>query len=174
MNNLNKRINLALNVMIALVLVSIAVVVIRHYWHPGRSAVPPRDYGVPAGSKVSLPDIDWEKNGQTLLLVLDTGCAYCTASAPFYQQIVRESAHNRGVQLIATFPQEISKSKQYLKDHNVSIDEVRQSSLNAVGVKGTPTLILINSKAEVLRSWPGQLSPEAEKEVLLKISSTRY
>ena len=170
MNNLNKRINLALNLMIALVLVSIGVVVIKHYW-PRRSAVPPRDYGVPTGSKVSLPDIDWEKNGQTLLLVLDTGCRYCTASAPFYQQIVRESANNRRVQLIATFPQEISKSKQYLNDLNVPIDEVRQSSLNALGVKGTPTLILVNNKAEVLRSWPGQLSAEAEKEVLLKISS---
>jgi len=171
MNNLNKGINLALNLMIALVLVCIGVVVIKHYWHPGRSAVPPRDYGVPVGSKVPLPDIDWEKNGQTLLLVLDTGCQYCTASAPFYQQMVRETAHNRSIQLVATFPQEISKSKQYLNEHNVPIDEVRQSSLNALGVKGTPTLILVNNKAEVLRSWPGQLSPEAEKEVLLKIGS---
>lgn len=170
MNNLNKRINLALNLLIALVLVSIGVVVIRHYWHT-RSAVPPRDYGVPTGSKISLPDIDWENNGQTLLLVLDTGCQYCTASAPFYQRIVRETAHNRRVRLIATFPQEISEGKQYLRDLNVPIDEVRQSSLNALGVKGTPTLILVNSKAEVLQSWPGQLSSEAEREVLLKIGS---
>lgn len=157
--------------MIALVLVSIGVVVIKHYWHPRRSAGPPTDYTVPTGSKVSLPDIDWEKNGQTLLLVLDTGCPYCTASVPFYQQIARETAHNRRVQLIAAFPQEISKSKQYLNELNVPIDEVRKSSLNALGVKGTPTLILINSKGEVLRSWPGQLSPEQEKEVLLKIGS---
>jgi len=162
----NKRINLALNLMIALVLVCIGVVVIKHYWPR-----PPRDYGVAAGSKVSLPDIDWEKNGQTLLLVMDTECKYCTASAPFYQQLVRESARNRRVQLIATFPQEISKSKQYLNNLNVPIEEVRQSSLNALGVKGTPTLILVNNKAEVLRSWPGQLSPEAEKEVLVKIGS---
>jgi thioredoxin-related protein len=170
MNNLNK-INLALNLMIALVLVSIGVVVIKHYWYRERSAVPLGNYTVPAGSKVSLPDVDWEKSGQTLLLVLDTGCGYCTASAPFYQQIVRESANNRRVQLIAAFPQEISKSKQYLNDLNVPIAEVRQSSLNALGVKGTPTLILINSKAEVLRSWPGKLSAEEEKEVLLKIGS---
>jgi thioredoxin-related protein len=126
---------------------------------------------VPTGSKVSLPDIDWEKSRQTLLLVLDTECRYCTASAPFYQQIVRESANNHRVQLIAAFPQEISKGKQYLNDLNVPITEVRQSSLNALGVKGTPTLILINSKAEVLRSWPGKLSSEEEKEVLLKIGS---
>lgn len=171
MKNLNKQINLALNLMIALVLVSIGVVVIKHYWHSSRSTTPPRNYGVPTGSKVSLPDVDWEKNGQTLLLVLDTGCPYCTASAPFYQQIVRETAQNGRLQLIAVLPQEVSKSRQYLSDLKVPIDEVRQSSLNALGVKGTPTLILINSKAEVVRSWPGKLPPEEESEVLLKISS---
>ena len=168
MKNLNKQINLALNLMIAVVLVSIGVVVIKHYWH---SRVPPRDYGVPTGSKVSLPDIDWEKNRQTLLLVLDTGCAYCTASASFYQQIVRETANNRSVQLIAALPQEISNSKQYLSGLNVPINEIRQSTLSALGVKGTPTLILINGKGEVMQSWPGKLSSEKEKEVLLKLGS---
>ena len=172
MINLNKQINLALNLLIALVLVSIGVVVIRHYWHSRRSSVPPRDYGVPTGSKVSLPDTDWKKNEQTLLLVLDTGCAYCTASAPFYQEIVRETAHNRRVQLIAALPQEISNSKQYLSGLNVPIDEIRQSTLTALGVKGTPTLILINSKGEVMQSWPGKLSFEKEKEVLKKLGSS--
>jgi thioredoxin-related protein len=167
MINLNKQINLALNLLIALVLVSIGVVVIKHYRH----SVPPRDYGVPTGSKVSLPDIDWQKNGQTLLLVLDTGCQYCTASAPFYQEIARETSNNRRVQLIAALPQEISNSKQYLSGLNVPIDEIRQSSLNALGVKGTPTLILINSKGEVMQSWPGKLSSEKEREVLLKLGA---
>jgi len=171
MINLNKHINLGLNLLIAAVLVSIGVVVIRHYWHSGRSSVPPRDYGVPTGSKVSLHDIDWEKNGQTLLLVLDTGCQYCTASAPFYQELVRKTAHNRRVQLIAALPQEIRNSKQYLSELNVPIDDIRQSSLTALGVKGTPTLILIDSKGEVMQSWPGKLSPEKEREVLLKLGS---
>lgn len=172
MNNLNKQINLALNLLIAVLLVSIGVVVIRHYRHSGRPSVPPRDYGVPTGSKVSLSGIDWEKNGQTLLLVLDTGCQYCTASAPFYQKLVRETAHNRRVQLIAALPQEISNSKQYLSGLNVPIDEIRQSTLTALGVKGTPTLILINSKGEVMQSWPGKLSSDKEREVLLKLGSS--
>lgn len=170
MNNLNKQINLGLNLMIALVLVAIGVVVIKHYRHTERSSVPPRDYGVPTGSKVSLPDTDWKKNEQTLLLVLDTGCAYCTASAPFYQEMVRATAQNRRIQLMAALPQEVSNSKQYLSRLNVPIDEIRQSTLTALGVKGTPTLILINSNGEVMQSWPGKLSAEKEKEVLLKLA----
>jgi thioredoxin-related protein len=118
-----------------------------------------------------LPDVDWEKNGQTLLLVLDTGCAYCTASAPFYKEIARETANNRRVQLIAALPQEISNSKQYLSGLNVPINEIRQSTLTALGVKGTPTLILINGKGEVMQSWPGRLSSDKEREVLLRLDS---
>jgi thioredoxin-related protein len=166
MDKLNKRINLAVNLMIVVVLLCIGVVLIKHYRHSDRSANHPRDYHVPVGSTVSLPGVDWEKNGQTLLLVLDTGCPYCTASASFYQEIVRENAQERRVQLIAVLPQDVPSSKQYLKDLSISIDEVRQSRLEAIGVKGTPTLILINSKAEVIRSWPGKLSIEEERSVV--------
>jgi Thioredoxin-like domain len=169
MNNLHKRLNLAANLMIVLVSLSIGVVLIKHYWHASGYANPPRDYGVPAGSTVSLPGVDWEKNEQTLLLVLDTGCAYCTASSALYQQIVREAAQHQRVKLIAVLPQDVSNSKQYLSDLNVSINDVRQSSLQALGVKGTPTLILVNSKAEVVNSWPGKLPPAKEREVLRHI-----
>jgi thioredoxin-related protein len=169
MNKLNNHLNWVVNLLIVLVSLSIGVVVIKQYWHSGSNVAAPRDYSVPAGRTVSLPGVDWERNGQALLLVLDTGCAYCTASAPFYRQILRETAQNRRVQLIAVLPQDVSTSRQYLKDLNVSIDEIRQSSLEALGVKGTPTLILVNSKAEVVSSWPGKLSPEKEREVLIQL-----
>jgi thioredoxin-related protein len=169
MDQLKKRINLVVNLLIVAVLVCIGVVLVKHYRFSSRPATPPRDYHVAAGSKISLRDIDWEKNGQTLLLVMDTECSYCAASAPFYQQIVRENAQKRKVQLIAVLPQDVANSKQYLNHLGVPIDEVRQSALDPLGVKGTPTLILINDKAEVVRSWPGKLTPEEEKDVLRQI-----
>jgi len=162
-NKLNKRINLAANLMIVLVVLLIGAVLIKHFWPKVQS----RDYRVPAGTTVSLPGVDWQHNRETLLLVLDTGCPYCTASAPFYQQIVRENARQRKVQLIAVLPQDVRESKQYLSNLNVPIDEVRQSDFDVLGVKGTPTLILINSKGKVMRSWAGKLPPEEEREVLI-------
>ena len=169
MDQLKKRINLVVNLMIVAVLVCIGVVLIKHYRVSSRPATPLRDYHVTTGSKISLRDIDWEKNGQTLLLVMDTECRYCSASAPFYQQVVRENAQKRKVQLIAVLPQDVANSKQYLNNLGVPIDEVRQSPLDPLGVKGTPTLILINDKAEVVRSWPGKLTPEEERDVLRQI-----
>ena len=169
MDQLKKRINLIVNLMIVAVLVCIGVVLIKHYRFSSRPAAPARDYHVTAGSKVPLPDIDWKKNGQTLLLVMDTECRYCTASAPFYQEIVRQTAQKRRVQLIAVLPQDVANGKQYLNNLGVPIDEVRQSPLEPLGVKGTPTLILVNDKAEVVRSWPGKLTAEEERDVLRQI-----
>src|SRR5215475_6692607 len=114
MNKLNKRINLAANLAIILVVVLIGIVFVKNYLPSIYSRHKNRDYRVSAGRNVSLPSVDWENNGETLLLVLDTKCGYCRASAPFYQEIAREASQNHGVQLIAVLPQSISESKQYL------------------------------------------------------------
>lgn len=167
MNKLKKRINLVANVLIVVVLLLIGFVLIKQYGVTRRPTAQTQDYRVAVGRTISLPDVDWKTNEQTLLLVLDTGCRYCTASASFYQQIAREK---RSVRLIAVFPQDAGQSKQYLSDLNVPIDEVRQSGIEILGVKGTPTLILINNKGEVVRSWAGKLPPEEEREVLTQIA----
>ena len=169
MNNVSKRINLAANIAIILVVVLIGVVFARNYLLSARSTNQTRDYRVAPGGKVSLPNVDWANNEQTLLLVFDKGCPYCTASAPFYQQMVRETDQKRTVQLIAVLPQDISEGKQYLSDLNVSIPEVRQSEFKALGVRGTPTLILVNRNGEVVQSWAGKLSSKEETEVLKRL-----
>ena len=169
MNKMNSRINLAVNIAIVLVVVLIGVAFARNYLPSLHSRNKNSDFRVAAGSNVSLPGIDWEKNGQTLLLVLDTKCAYCRASAPFYQELARAAAQNRGVQLVAVLPQDVRESKQYLSDLNVPIDHVKQSGFEVLGVRGTPTLILVNQNGKVEQSWAGKLPPEKETEVLKRI-----
>jgi hypothetical protein len=166
MNNLNKRINVAVNLAIILVVALIGVVLVRHYLPSFRSTNKNRDYRVAAGRNIVLPGVDWQKNGETLLLVLDTKCAFCTASAIFYQEI---AAQKRRVELVAVLPQDIFESTQYLSDLNVPIDEVRQSSFDVLGVQGTPTLILVNRNGQVEQSWAGKLPLEQETEVLNRI-----
>jgi thioredoxin-related protein len=169
MSNLNKRLNVAINLSIVLVVVLIGIVLIRNYLPSIRSRLIHRDYRVSAGKKLSLPSVDWKTNGATLLLVLDTSCAYCKASAPFYQQLTRAAANNNEVHLIAVLPQDVLESKQYLNTLNVSIDEIRQAKFAELGTQGTPTLILVNRNGEVEQSWPGKLPPEQETEVLQRI-----
>ena len=168
MDKLNKRLNLALNLAIIVVLVLIGIVFARNLF-PARSTHQNRDYRVPAGSKISLPGVDWASNEKTLLLVLEKKCPYCRESAPFYQQLAREAEQKRSVRLIVVLPQDVAEAKEYLSSLNVPILEVRQSSLEVLGVKGTPTVILLNQTGEVMQSWAGKLPPEQETEVLKRI-----
>ena len=169
MNKINNRINVAVNLAIIAVVILIGIVSARNYLPSLRRSNINHDYRVAAGSNMSLPGVDWRRNGQTLLLVLDTKCPHCMASAPFYQELARVAAQNRGVQLVAVLPQDIRESKQYLSDLSVPIDDVRQSGFNELGVQGTPTLILVNQQGRVEQSWPGKLPPDQETEVLERI-----
>lgn len=119
-----------------------------------------------------MPGVDWSNNNQTLLLVLQKGCHFCTESAAFYQRLVRETAGHGSIHLIAVLPQAPDESKKYLDDLGVAIDEVKQAKLDSIGVQGTPTLILVNDKGVVMTSWVGKLSADGEAEVLRRLVSS--
>jgi len=126
-----------------------------------------------AGTKIHLPHINWKRNRQTLLLLLQKGCHYCTDSAPFYQQLIRENSS--GTRIIAVLPQEISISQSYLKGLGVFVDEIKQAPLSSFDIKGTPTLVLVNHRGVVTKTWIGQLPVDKELEVLgrLRAQSAR-
>ena len=169
MSKLSKKLELAANIAIIVVAILIGVVFVKNYLLSSRSAPESGDYRIPAGTKVALPNVDWAQNGQTLLLVLQKGCRFCSESAPFYQRLRRETASSSKVHMVAVLPQDVDESKQYLSSLNVPIDEVRQSELDALGVQGTPTLMLVNGKGEVTESWVGKLPSNQEIEVLSKL-----
>lgn len=121
------------------------------------------------GSKISLPEVDWEKNQKTLLLVLSKDCRYCTESLPFYQQLAKEALARGNVKLIAVFPQSVVESKHYLNEAGIAIDDIRQATPATFGVRGTPTLILADSEGAAKKSWMGKLSPDKEGEILSQL-----
>jgi hypothetical protein len=118
------------------------------------------------GSAISLPGINWGQNKQTLLLVLRDGCHFCSDSAGFYQRLVKESQAPGNTGFVAVLPGTVDDSRKYLEHLGVPITEVRQEGLNALGVRGTPTLLLINDKGVVTRSWIGRLPANKEDEVI--------
>ena len=166
---ITQRLELLTNLAIIVAAVLLSIVLVKSYLLPDRSKDGPRDFRVPAGAKVSLPGVDWSNNNQTLLLVLQKGCHFCTESAPFYQRLVRETAGSGSIHLIAVLPQSFDESRKYLDELGVAIGEVKQAQLDSVGVHGTPTLILVNNQGVVINSWVGQLSADGEAEVLRRL-----
>lgn len=117
------------------------------------------------GSKINLPNITWTSQTKTLILVLDARCRFCKESAPFYKRIV-ENNKNNNVKIIAVFPTNEEEGKVFLKQLGLDNIDVKQSSLNKIKVGGTPTLILINDKGEIINFWVGKLHLVKELELL--------
>jgi thioredoxin-related protein len=160
MSRLQKRIELIANVSIIVVAIVIGVAVGKRFLT--KPSGPPA--GIAAGTRINLPNEDWAGNGRTLLLALSTSCKYCSASAGFYHRLLASAPSK--IRFVAVFPQSPEESKKYLNSLEVTIEDVKQISPSSIGVRGTPTLILVNSEGSVINSWVGLLSPEKEAEVL--------
>jgi len=163
MADLAKRIETAANVTIIIIATLIAVVFVQRYFFADHAQSVPQ---IAAGTKVSLPNAEWAKNKQTLLLVLQKDCHFCSESAAFYQRLVRETAESGNTHLIAVLPQKTDEGRNYLSDLGVAIDDVRQLSPAMLGARGTPTLILVNNDGAVVNSWAGKLPADEESKVL--------
>ena len=170
--SITQRLEFLTNLAIIVAAVLLSVVLIKSYLLPDNSKNGPRESRVTAGVQVSLPGVDWSNNNQTLLLVLQKGCHFCTESAAFYQRLVRETAGHGNIHLIAVLPQATDESKKYLDDLGVAIEEVKQAKLDSIGVPGTPTLILVNDQGVVMTSWVGKLSADDEAKVLRRLVSS--
>jgi len=167
-DHLLRRIELVANVCIIIVALVICGVLVKRFLLKSSSTaadVP----GVAAGTRINLTNVDWAKNGRTLLLVLSTNCKFCSASAPFYQHLASTATSSKSTKLVAVLPQGTEQSREYLIGMKVPIEDVKQASPASFGVRATPTLILIDSAGMVTNSWVGQLTPDKETEVLAQL-----
>src|SRR5579863_7043075 len=71
-----------------------------------------------------LPDIDWAKNGRTLLFALSTNSPYCNDSLHFYRRIENEKAND--VKLVALFREPVGAGRRYLENEGLQFDDVRR------------------------------------------------
>ena len=162
----SRTIELTTNIAIITVAILLSIVLVKNYLLPGPKSDPGAPPTVPVGTKISLQDVNWAAKKRTLLMALSDTCRYCTESADFYKKLAQERAKHDDVRIIAVLPQDVGAGQAYLNKLGFSVDEVRHSPLDAVGVQATPTLILLDDKGVVTASWVGKLPPEKETEVI--------
>ena len=166
MSPLVRRIEIVANVCIIVVAIVVCVAAVRYFRTKASGSKAPAP-AIAAGTKINLPSEDWARNHQTLLLALSTNCKYCSASAEFYQRLVNSASSN--TKLVAVLPQPPEESQHYLTALKVTIEDIQQVSPSALGVRATPTLILVDGTGTVTNSWVGQLPANKEKEVLSSV-----
>jgi thioredoxin-related protein len=167
MSNLYKRVELVTNIAIIMVALTICVVLAKRYLLS--PAAPAEVKSISAGEKISLPEMDWQKSRQTLLVVLSEGCHFCAESVPFYQRLAKVASERGDVRLVAVLPQPPGEGQKYIDGLGVPIKDVKQAALGSIHVKGTPTLILVDNAGVVINAWVGKLPSDQEAEVIGKL-----
>jgi thioredoxin-related protein len=169
MNNLTKKIEVAANVTIIILAIFIIAVLTKKYlFEPKDEPSAPKPIAV--GAKIEVPEVDWQKNQRTLLLVISDSCRFCTESAGFYKKVAQEAAQSN-TSLVAVFPEKstVATAQNYLNSLELPVKEIRQVPFQSINVQGTPTLILVDGEGAVTNSWVGKLPPAGEEEVLSKV-----
>lgn len=171
MSKVTQKLELAANVLIIVVTIATAGVLARRFIFPPPAApraASPQIKTPTIGNKVTLGDFDWSKSNKTVLLVLQKGCRFCSESADFYRNLIKQTA-GKNVTFVAVLPQSREDAEKYLRELNISGIDVRQSQLNSLSVGGTPTIIVADGQGKITDVWQGKLPAENENEVLAKL-----
>src|ERR1051326_9144139 len=110
MSSLPRRVELLANIAIIIVAILLGVVVVNRYL-------------LPASPKPKSVEAAQIKPG----VMLSTNCHYCTESAPFYQQLARRKDGLEDLRIMAVLPQNPGEAQEYLGDHGITVDEIRQA-----------------------------------------------
>lgn len=177
-----KKIEAVSNVAIILFVLASGAVLVRQHFRPaeapaaqaraGRAAAAPvRAAAVMPGTRIEVPGINWSSRKKNVVLVLSSTCHYCQEGGAFYRRLVEE-AHKSQVAVQAVMPQAQKEATAFLTGMGVSVDKLVSLSPGAIGVRGTPTVLLVDDAGKVTGAWPGKLPPERETELLARLAGT--
>lgn len=170
-NSLYKKAELVANIAIITVALLLGFVLVKRFIIPSSNGnrAGTQDL-IKTGSKLSLPDYDWSKSNEHLVLVLQTKCHFCSESATFYQRLLKETAGG-SIEAVAVLPEDKNESGRYLNDLGLLVREVKQVNFSLLGIKATPTILLVDSAGVVIDVWTGKLPPDKESEVLERMKA---
>lgn len=178
MNGFSKKLEIVANIAIIVLAVLLGGVIVKRYFFtstpaedvaPVQSPASSSASAIKPGTNVELANYNWSESDNTLVMVLSTTCHFCTESGPFYKRLMEARTDKKKLRVVAVLPQGEEEARKYLDKLGFVADEIRTASPTALGVRGTPTLILTDSKGAAVNTWIGKLPTSKEDEVLKAI-----
>lgn len=165
----SKKLDTAANVATIVLVFAVAALMAREKLPSslGRSA--PHPQAIHTGSALQNTPLksNWSSSQGTLVFGLQTTCHFCTDSAPFFRKLVRSIP--KDMRTIAVLPQTHEAAKRYLDGLGIRVDSIQQAPLAAIGITGTPTLLLVNKLGIVKNAWVGELDSSGQSSVLSEV-----
>ncbi|MDX6385711.1 MAG: AhpC/TSA family, partial [Blastocatellia bacterium] len=116
------NIELTAQIIIALAVVVAAGALVKRSFFPGSGS--PGLPRIAAGERLSVPNVDWERNKKTLVFFLKKDCVYCTSSAPLYRQLIQD-ASRLNVTSLAILPNTPDEARKYLQYLELPIENLQ-------------------------------------------------
>lgn len=112
------------------------------------------------GARIVLPKVEGVSPLPTVVLALSTNCKYCKENAPFIRELARAFDNSTSkAKLLVVMPQTEIEASQYLRDElSLTLPFVSSFSLEASGIRGTPTVITLSSSGIVTGEWLGLIA----------------
>lgn len=162
MSKASGRLDMAANLLLIVVSITVVGLFIQHYVSRQRSVS--TNQGPTVGERVAIEDVKFSGSKRSVLIVMQQGCQYCEKSVEFYQRLVQNKGAD--VNVIAVFPKLTPQTHDYLVKLGMPDVELRQTRFESINVVGTPTIIVLDDSGRVTNTWKGKLSPEKEDEVI--------
>lgn len=163
--NLRANIELGAQIAIAIAVLVVAGVVVKRFLfsRPANDASFKQQEQMIMGTRVNVPNIDWEQNKKTIIFFLNKDCVFCKMSAPLYRQLI-EDASKRNVKWLAILPGPVEEGRQYVQSLDLPIENVQTGSLSSYKLSVTPTVLFVDNQGIIKGVWMGA-APAREKEM---------
>jgi len=154
--------NRVLNILTLIAAVAVLARIAQDYnpavWHRAEVVSSPSK-----GSRLSLSNVNWSSYNKTLIMGLSVSCKYCSESMELYRKILHSERIGQ-INVIAIFPEQVAESRPYLRANGIEISDIRRDDLNELGIRRTPTLLLVDRAGRVQSTSIGNLSHARETE----------
>jgi hypothetical protein len=109
----------------------------------------------------------WASRHETLVLVIRKSCSFCEANFPFYKRLSNLERNNGlHAHVLVVMPDDLVSGMETLQSADLEFDRLFDQPLDALKISGTPTLLLLDARGRVTRSWVGQLNSDRQQEVI--------
>ena len=125
------------------------------------------------GSRLSVPGLDFSQGTNTVVVFLRSSCQYCIKSMDFYRVLAAKATTTSHFRLVVVGSEPVDSVNRFLREHQLKPDEVIPMHTVRVSISATPTLVLVNERGIIVRSWVGEMGPAARELLLQALHGAR-
>jgi len=107
----------------------------------------------------------------TAIAAMSSSCIFCAESGGFYRRLIsaidRKAPRGR---IFFAFDLHDTKARQFLSKLGLPKDRYQAADFQSLGIRNTPTLLIIDEAGRVRSAWIGKLTQSEEDQILRSLA----